>query len=1270
MTEGKTSKTTAAVANVLQSILPADRDNFKERLTPHDFAHLHNHTNYSVLDGLTKVPELINLVKDYGMDAVAMTDHGTLSGWIEFYKKARDENIKPILGIETYVAARKHTDRDPAKDKNRFHLTLLAMNDEGRRNLMQLSTIANLEGVYYKPRIDHDLLEKYNAGIICLSGCASGEIGENLRVGDYEKAKEVAKWYRSIFGDRYFIEVQDHGHPDAPKHWETQEKINEGALKIADELQIPAVVTCDAHYAKVEDTDAHEILLCVGTGSFLSDKNRMSLADFHLHVTDPKEIIARWGKTHPDLILNTRKVADACNVDIKMGDILIPKFPCPEGETDKPYLNKLVYRGLAWRYGGAPADNKLSVEEAKKTLPPNILERAEYEMGVIDKMGYDGYFLIVSDFIGWGKKQGIVFGPGRGSAAGSIISYALRITELDPMEFDLLFERFLNPDRISMPDIDIDIQDTRRDEVIQYCTEKYGTARVANIATFGTMASRAAVKDVARVLEVPFAEANRLSALVPPPIQGRHVPLEQTIKTDQDLKNEYETNPTSRKVIDFAVRLEGTIRSHGVHAAGVVIAPDDLVKFVPLEMAQKGVVATQFPGPQVEEMGLLKMDFLGLSNLTIINNAMRIIKKVYGKKIDISDLPTDDKKTYELFKNGETTGVFQFESAGMKRYLKDLKPTHFDDIVAMVALYRPGPMQFIDSFIKRKHGEEEITYLHPKMENALGSTYGILVYQEQFMQISKDLSGFTGGQADYLRKAVSKKKLDMMQKIKPEFVDGALKNNPDITRDTMELFWSQLEEFANYCFNKSHAACYALIAYWTAYLKAYYPAAFMAALMTSDANNIDRLAIEISECNRLGIKVLNPDVNESFPEFAVVPETGNIRFGLGAVKNVGTTAVTDLINQRDNVGKFASVEDFARRCNSRVVNKKVWEALIKAGAFDAFATVDRPENDDDVQVRGDRSDLLFNLDNITAFAQKVQKETASGQGNLFEMLGDDARVAGAETQLEIIPSPTKISDKDQLGWERELLGLYLSSHPLDAYDTYFREQTHAISELNSDQDGGGVVVGGLLSRLRTIVTKSGGKMAFAAVEDKTGEIETVIFPKLFETLPNDLDVGAVVQITGRISGRDRDGNKTPDPSVIAETVEIISDDKLNNYKSTGQTKGEVKKSAIKGKRAGKSVAAQSSPVDFKIKSAPSSDYVPVEDSLVQKLYVHVKDPSDGKKLMAMKEKFNQFAGDDEIILVLGDDKKDAVKMPYGTRICAELTAKLDEIYGKDCVVVK
>ena len=834
----------------------------EEALKPSDFVHLHNHTHYSLLDGLTKIDELIDFVKESGMEAVAVTDHGTMSGLVELYKTCDAAGIKAIMGLEAYVAARNMEDRDPAYDKERFHITLLAMNNIGFENLCRLITEAEMNGKYYKPRIDHRVMEKYNEGIICLSGCAGSEISMAIRNDDEERLKTLVDWYSKVYDGRFYLEMQDHGHPDSPTHWSEQTKINNRLMKLHDETGLPLVVTCDAHYIHHSDQDAHEVLLCVGTGSKISDTNRMSLKDFQLHVIPPDEIIERWKDTCPEAIRNTKRIADRCNVTLDLGRILIPKFPIETGETEKQYLDNMVYRGLAERYGIYTRDEAATktVEEIKPLLSDEVNERIEYELGVVDKMGYNGYFLIVQDFINWGKDQGIIYGPGRGSAAGSLLAYAIKITEVNPLEYDLLFERFLNPDRISMPDIDTDIQDNRRDEVIEYCTQKYGKARVGNICTFGKMMAKNAVRDVARVLEVPYAEADRIAKLVPDPVMGHHVKLKDAIKTEPDLKKEYETNPTAKEVIDFAMRLEGTIRSHGVHACGVVIAPDDLVKFLPMEVSAKGPLATQFPSTQVEELGLLKMDFLGLSNLSVIQQALRIIKKVYKREINMNKLPLDDPKVYELFQRGDTTGVFQFESAGMKRYLRDLKPTKFDDLIAMNALYRPGPMQFIESFIKRRHGEEEITYLHPGLENSLKSTYGILIYQEQFMQASKEWCGFTGGQADTLRKAVGKKKVKLMEQVKPQFIEGAVKVG-GATEEIANKFWDQLLDFANYCFNKSHAACYALVAYWTAYLKTYYPDAFMAALMTADMRWTDRLAIEMTECKRMGLRVLGPDIN-------------------------------------------------------------------------------------------------------------------------------------------------------------------------------------------------------------------------------------------------------------------------------------------------------------------------------------------------------------------------------------------------------------------------
>lgn len=1208
----------------------------KSDLQPSHYVHLHNHTHHSLLDGLTKVDALVSCVKDLGMEAVAMTDHGTMSGAIEFYKACKDQGVKPILGIETYVASRTIHDRDPAKDKARYHLILLAMNNTGYQNLMRLSTIANLEGVYYKPRIDHGLLEKYNEGLIALSACAGGELGENLRADNYEEAKRIAQWYKGIFGDRYYFEIQDHN------EWDVQKKINKHLFNLSEDLDIPCVVSSDAHYLSPDDQEAHEILLCVGTGSYLSDEKRMSLKDFHLHVTDPAEIIDRWGEKHADIIANTKAIADRCEVDIELGRILIPTFPVPKGETEKTYLDLLVYRGLAFRYGYVDEEKarELTIEQAKKTLSKEVLERTAYELSVIDSMGFNGYFLIIWDFIKWGKDRGIIFGPGRGSAAGSIIAYGLKITDLDPLKYDLLFERFLNPDRISMPDIDIDIQDTRRDEVIQYCTEKYGKDRVANIVTFGKMAARAAVRDVARVLEVPYAEADRLAKLIPAPVQGRHIPLEKSIVSDADLKREYENSPTAKRVIDFAIRLENTNRSHGVHAAGVVIAPDDIVRFAPLEMAQKGVVSTQYPMGPVEELGLLKMDFLGLSNLTIINNAQRIIKKVYKTEIDLSTLPLDDKKTYELFQRGDTTGVFQLESAGMKRYLKELKPNVFEDIIAMVALYRPGPMQFIGDFIKRKHGEQDITYLHPKMENALGTTYGILVYQEQFMQISKDVSGFTGGQADTLRKAVGKKKIDLMKKMKPEFVEGGVKHSGADPR-LMEKFWDQLEEFANYCFNKSHAACYGLISYWTAYLKAHYPDAFMAALMTSDEDDIDRLAIEITECNKMGLKVLPPDVNESYVEFGVVPNESQIRFGMAAVKGVGTNAVEEVLRAREEA-EFKSVEDFAKRVSTSKFNKRAWESLIKAGAFDKF---------------GDRSDLLYNLDTITAYASKVQKDALSGQADLFGGLAGAASIAPT---VKLESAPTKHPEKERLTWERELLGLYLSSHPLDRYDAYFEEQTLPLAYITPEIDNKTVTVGGIITTARAITTKSGSKMAFVGLEDKSGEGEIIVFPNLYEKIGPSLVQDQVVKVMGKINATDRDGNKTTEAKIIADDIVLVTQEELDNYKTTGK-----KMKAPKAKAA----TAQKPKVEKVIyRPVVEDDDKPAPKPA--KMFVHVKDPHDHDRLLKLKQTFNNHPGDHEVILVLGGEKSSAVRMPFTVQVSDELQGAIGELFGTECVAVK
>jgi DNA polymerase III subunit alpha len=1199
-------------------------------LKPSDFVHLHNHTQYSLLDGLTKIPDLVEYVKSSGMKAVAITDHGTLSGLIEMYKTAKANDIKPILGMEAYVAPRSHTDKEVSKDKVNYHLVILAMNNQGYRNLMRLSTIANLDGFYYRPRIDRELLKKYNEGLIILSGCIGGEVGDNLRNNQYAKAKKVAEWYKKIFGDRYYLEIQDHGHPEHPSAWAEQAEVTKHTLKLAKEIGIQCVVTSDAHYLKHEDKQAHEVLLCVQTNSFLADKDRFSLKDFELHVAEPKAIIERWGKEHPDLIKNTSKIADRCDVDIELGKILIPKFEVPDGYTTKSYLDETVYAGLVERYSESKNVKNGEVVDYKKLLPGHIIERAEYELNIIESMGFNEYFLIIADFINWGKSQGIVFGPGRGSAAGSIVAYALKITEIDPIKYDLLFERFLNPDRISMPDIDVDIQDSRRNEVIQYCVDKYGSDRVANIVTFGRMAARNAVRDTARVLQVPYAEADRLAKMIPPPVQGRHIPLKVSLQKDKDLKREYETNETAKKIFDLAIQLEGTIRSHGVHAAGVVIAPGDIVDYTPLEMAQKGVVSTQYSMNPVEELGLLKMDFLGLSNLTIIKNALRIIKKVYDQDIDINRLPIDDKETFKLLSKGDTTGVFQLESAGMKRYLKQLKPNEFEDIVAMVALYRPGPLGagLTDSFIKRKNGLEEVAYEHESMKPALGTTYGVLVYQEQVMQISKEVCGFSGGDADTLRKAIGKKIRETMQKMEKKFIDGGVEHS-GVPRQVMERFWHHLLGFADYCFNKSHSACYALIAYWTAYLKAHYPDAFMAALMTSDYDDIERLAIEITECRHMGIEVLPPDVNESFMEFAVVPGKNQIRFGMAAIKNVGTGAVEEILRARKD-GGFKDLQSFLSKVDSRVVNKKTIESLIKAGALDSFE---------------DRGLLLNNIDNIVSYSARVDKEKNSSQTDLFgnQIAGESMRM-GLELDRSEVQSFT---DLEKLSWEKSLLGLYLSTHPIDSLGEVLKFETLNISEIKKLKNQKPLSMICSVLTIKEINTKNGSKMAFLMVGDQFDEVEAIVFPSVYEKYKDFITEDNILMLNAKPNFKDSNGDKTGDVKLVVEELLVVEDTEEFAESSTRMLISKEDRLTKKSK-----------------KSATYSKPLPA----LPKLFLRLVNSEDLDMLSTLRTVLQSYEGDTEVVIVVGQpEKKQAIKLPIKVEPKDDCISELASLVGSENV---
>lgn len=1187
------------------------------------FVHLHNHSHYSLLDGLQKVPQMLGRIKEQGLSAAALTDHGTLSGVVEFYNVAKGMDIRPIIGIEAYVAPRGLDNKSGKIDANPYHLIILAANNQGYSNLMRLSSIAHLEGFYYKPRVDRRLLEQYHEGLIVLSACAGGEVATHLRNGNYDMAREVVEWYAATFGEgNYYLELQDHEH-----QWPEQKVINDGLRKLSKDTGVPMVVTCDSHYCKPDDREAHEILLCVQTGKTIGDADRMTM-EMELHLTDPAEMAKRW-QGEPEVILNTKKIADRCEVTLDLGGIHIPKFPVPTSQSEREYLHQLAYQGLAWRYGGIAKEDIVHYtrERATEVVPKAAVERLEFELGVIAKMGYDGYFLIVADFINWGKNQGIIFGPGRGSAAGSIVSYALNITDLDPLEHDLLFERFLNPDRISMPDIDVDMQDTRRQEVIDYVVGKYGENRVAQIITFGTMAARNAVRDSGRALGMSYGEVDVIAKLIPQPVQGRHTPLAVSVglsdgkgeqRADPELTKEYRSNPRAKRLIDTAIRLEGTIRSNGVHAAGVVIAPDEIVKSVPLQRAQKGGIVTQYEMHTIEDLGLLKMDFLGLSNLTIINNALLVIRRVYGTNIEIAEIPLDDSATYKLLARGDTTGVFQLESAGMKRYLRDLKPSTFDDIIAMVALYRPGPMQWIEDFIARKHGRRQIEYIHSTMEHALKVTYGVLVYQEQVMQIAKDMAGFTGGQSDTLRKAIGKKQPETMAKMKKAFIEGSVKTS-NVDRDVAEGFWTNLEDFAAYCFNKSHAACYALIAYQTAYLKAHFPDAFMAALMTSDYGNIDRIAIEVAECKRMGITVLAPDVNESYLEFSVVPGKKEIRFGLSAIKNVGTGAIEAILRAREE-RPFTGVEDFARRVNAAEVNRKVWDSLIKTGVMDRFA---------------ERSELLFNLDILTGYGAKAQKNALTGQIDIFGSLGVEENMPHL-----FLEAPKEVATPaEQLGWEKDLLGLYISRHPLDGYEGFFQKQTTAIASITPGMEAQKIVVGGIITTVRKITTKNNAAMAFVGLSDKTGDTELVVFPKVYEKNPDIWQPDKLVKIGGKVSTRDKEGKATAEIKIMADQVRPLND--------------------------------RDAAIEFDAAKVAPEAAIDLASTIVdpKQLTITLSSIADPILLNRIKHMLSSSAGDCETYIVVGDEEAKKIRLPFKVSISEKLLSQLGSMLGREAVVV-
>ncbi|MDP1718846.1 MAG: DNA polymerase III subunit alpha [bacterium] len=1036
------------------------------------FTHLHTHSHYSLLDGLAKIDELVNRAKELGMDSLALTDHGNLYGAIEFYKAAKAAGIKPIIGVEAYIIPEKEN-----ATERYFHMILLCQNDAGWKNLIKLITHANMEGFYYKPRINKDYLRKHSEGLIALSACLSGEVGRNILNNQNAEAERVALDYESIFGKgKFFLETGYH-----PGIKETV-KVHKGVVELSKKTGIPVIATHDIHYLKHEDAQYHDILLAVQTGNKLDDPDRLSLKDDDFSMKSPDEM-AEMFKDLPEAISNTQVVADQCNLEIVLNKIHLPKFDVPEGETPNSHMRKLVAERLAYRY---PTPSK------------EVTDRVEFEMSVVEKMGFADYFLIVQDFINWAKDRGVVVGPGRGSAAGSILSYILRITDIDPIKYDLLFERFLNPDRIEMPDIDVDITDRRRDEVFGYLTEKYGADRVAHIITFGTMAARAAVRDVGRAMGISYGFCDQLAKLIPfNPTQGmKEGWLEQCLEEVAELKELYEKNADAKRIIDAAKKMEGVARHASVHACGTVISAAPITEYMPLQRAPQdpAVIVTQFEMHSVLDLGLLKMDLLGLKNLTIIEDTVRLVNETCPDKIDITHLPENDPLAFKLFQAADTTGVFQLESSGMKRYLKELKPTELEDIIAMVALYRPGPMELIPSYIARKHGLEKVTYLHPKLEPIMRKTYGVGIYQEQMMRIARDLAGFTLAEADKLRKAIGKKDKELLDKQKEKLVSGMIKNG--INPKTAEEIWELFPPFARYGFNRSHAACYATIAYQTAYLKAHYPVEFMASLLNSESGDVDRIAELMSECKKMKINVLPPDINKSSAPFT--PDSSNIRFGLSAVKNVGENIVQAIIEERQRGGEFKKLSEMIYRVLHKDLNKKSLESLTKCGAFDSFGL--------------ERNAILTNMEEILKFSQGIRKNKESSQAGLF---------ANPFANLSIKFQPaTPATSHEKLTWERELLGLYVSDHPLNAHRAKIAAKgARPIKEVKL-MNAGIVNVAGLISTAKKIMTKNGKPMMFVKLEGLDDSVEIVVFPDIMTKYAPLWVENKIVLVSGKVSPRD------------------------------------------------------------------------------------------------------------------------------------------------------
>ena len=1076
-----------------------------------DFAHLHVHTEYSMLDGASRVGDLMASVAQQGMGAVAMTDHGVMFGAIDFHQAGKKHGVNAIIGCELYLApeSRRNSTMLTLEGKRYYHLTVLAENEVGYRNLMKLTSRAYAEGYWYKPRVDRELLHEHREGLIVLSGCLGGEVNQKLLAGKLDDARDTMGWYREVFGDRYFVELQDHDIPE-------QHATNGHLIRLAGEQGIGLVVTNDSHYTHQGDYDAHDALLCVQTGSLKSEPDRFKFHNDQFYVKPAEQMQALFPE-HPETWKNTLLIAERCNVEFDFDTMHLPKFPTPEGHDEKSYLREKVREGALARYGrggSAPEDTRNDATHYDD-LRPDILQRIDYELGVIEQMGFSAYFLIVADMIAHARRVGIRVGPGRGSAAGCAVSYCTGITDLDPIHHGLLFERFLNPERISMPDIDMDFDDRRRGEMIRYTADKYGQDHVAQIVTFQTIKAKQAIKDATRVLGLPYSFGDRLCKMFPPAVQGKEAPLDKALEQSGELRDAAETDPDGKKVIALAKGLEGLRRQHSIHAAGVVIADEPITDIVPtLVVDGQGEVVTQYDGGQVESLGLLKMDFLGLRNLTIISDALEHIEATTGEVPDIDKLPLDDAATYELIGRGDTDGVFQLESSGYKSLCKLMKPDRFGDITALGALYRPGPMSanLHTEYANRKNGLSQVTYIHPDVTDILEESYGLLIYQEQVQKIAQKIAGFSLGEADMIRKAIGKKKLDMMESLKVKFIDGTVASGYD--KQLGVDLWAQIEGFASYAFNKSHSAAYGLVTYQTAWLKAHYPVEYMAALLTSVKNHKDKLPAALHSCRTMGIEVLVPDINESMVNFSPVYGTNadgtrhrprQIRFGMSAVRNVGDHVVTEIIAARRSKGAFTDFHDFVDKVDSGVLNKRTVESLAKAGAFESL---EHP-----------RKGLLTVIEPIVDHALTIKRKEEEGQFDLFGGLGgtDD----GSDVQRIDIPD-LEFDRKEKLVAEREMLGLYVSDHPLLGLERALADLSSApIPSLQEARGGAEVTLAGLLTAVTKKFTKRGETYVVGTVEDLTGGIEVMFFPSCYQTYADLLVEDEVLVVQGRLDdGRD------------------------------------------------------------------------------------------------------------------------------------------------------